>query len=215
MYIRSILRYQFLDFCGLSLLCGLQDMWLCCRCCALCWSCTPITAKEWAYRQMWWRRWIQTAIRDHFWGSESARRVLGWGGIFSLAASLCRAQRDLKKKGCLSCTKLWMKCVYKGKKERDFVQENNQGRYLYDQLSSSSSFARSVVFFAWFLRAVTLSSVLVHLSTSRNFGTPHIALPWLASASLLRLTSHTSRLSRDPHAFNEYNEHQLSINIIQ
>ena len=34
--VNMILRYQFLDFCGLSLLCWLQDMPLCCACCALC-----------------------------------------------------------------------------------------------------------------------------------------------------------------------------------
>ena len=76
-------------------------IWLHCACCALCWSCTPITAKGWSYRQIWWCSWIRTTIGDLFGGSLVCARPLGSGGIFSQLAALFAAQRDLKKK-CVS-----------------------------------------------------------------------------------------------------------------
>ena len=126
-YDTALFEYRFLDFCGLSLLCWLQDMPLCCACCALCWSCTPIAGKRWSYRQIWWRSWICTTICDLFWGSESARRALGSGWIFSqLAASLCRAARPQKNRVSLM-HKIWMRFVYKGNKGERFCVGDQPG----------------------------------------------------------------------------------------
>ena len=104
-------------------------IWLHCACCALCWSCTPITAKGWSYRQMWWCSWIRTTIGDLFGGSLVCARPLGSGGILAACCSVCRAARP-QKKVCLSCTKCEWNLATKARKKTDFLQEINNASYL-------------------------------------------------------------------------------------
>ena len=51
-------------------------------------------------------------------------------GEFSQLAALFAAQRDLKKKVCLSCTKYEWNLATKARKKTDFLQEINNASYL-------------------------------------------------------------------------------------
>ena len=123
--VHMILLYQFLDFCGLSLLCGLQDAVHAVRCAALVLPLRPKDDPTDKFDDA--VEFVRQLVT--FLEVASSARAPWAQGEFSQLAALFAAQRDLKKV-CLSCTKCEWNLATKARKKTDFAQEINNASYL-------------------------------------------------------------------------------------